>query len=204
MSYRKKQIKVIEPKVAYNRIYKKYKDHHKFFESIDRNLRQRFVPKDLKNACIVDLWCADARISNFFLDKWIDKYIWIDISENILSRTKSYVTKTLSDLNEPFPLEDDSADLIICLFTLSYIDNIDLFFSEISRVLKETWVFILFHNIERRSYIYEHKGEAFKIATNKRHFKQIEKLLEYNFLKYNIYDIQENNTILWKYFICKK
>lgn len=204
MSYKKKQTKILDPKTAYNKIYKQYDKHHDFLQNFDKNLRQRFVPAKLDGACIVDLWCWDGRISNFFLNKWIEKYIWLDISENMLSKTKSYVTKIPCDLNEKFPLDDESADLMICLFTVLHINNLDSFFAEISRVLKQDWTCIIFHHIERKSYIYEHKQDTFKIANNKRAFQEIEKLLEYNFLKYNIYDIKESEIVIWKYFICKK
>jgi ubiquinone/menaquinone biosynthesis C-methylase UbiE len=66
-SYDKKQTEILDPKKGYNIVYKQYKKHHKFLEDFDKNLWQRFLPRDLKNKTILDLGCGDGRISNFFV-----------------------------------------------------------------------------------------------------------------------------------------
>lgn len=204
MWYNKNHIKILDVKTWYNKIYKQYKQYHNFLESFDKNFWQRFISKNLEWKTIIDLWCWDGRISSFFIWKGIKKYIWIDISENMLKNTSSYVETIHSDLNGNIPLEDENWDIIISLFTLLHIDNIENFFKEVYRILKKDWTFILFHHIERKNYIYKKWKEKFKINTNKWSYKQIEKILEYNFFKFNIYDIEENNITIWKYFICKK
>lgn len=204
MWYNKKQIKIIDPKDWYDKIYKQYKQHHNFLENFDKNLWQRFVPKNMKNKIVADLWSWDWRISHFFQSRWVNKYIWIDISSNMLWQNKKYVQTIKHDLNNPFPLENESCDLVISLFTLLHLNNIDNFFYEVYKILKEKWIFILFHHIERKNYIYEHKKEKFKINSHKWSYKQIEDLLEYNFFKFNIYDVMEKNTLIWKYFVCTK
>ena len=122
----------------------------------------------------------------------------------MLKWTKSYVEKIQTDLNKKMPLENESWDIIISLFTLLHIDNIENFFEEVYRILKQNGIFILFHHIERKNYLYKIWKEEFKISTNKWADKQVKNLLDYNFFKYNIYDIEEDNVIIWKYFICKK
>ena len=204
MWYDKKHIKILDVKTWYNKAYKEYKKSHKFLENFDKNLWQRFIPKNIEWKTIVDLWCWDGRISSFFAWKWIKKYIWVDISENMLKWTKSYVEKIQTDLNKKIPLENESWDIIISLFTILHIDNIEKFFEEVYRILKQDGIFILFHHIERKNYLYKIWKEEFKISTNKWSYQQIEKLLDYNFFKFNIYDVKEDNIIIWKYFICKK
>jgi len=204
MWYDKKHIKILDPKIWYDKIYNEYKKYHNFLENFDKNLWQRFIPKNLEWKTIIDLWCWDGRISNFFIWKWIEKYIWIDISENMLKKTKSFVEKIQTDLNTNIPLEDKTWDIIISLFTLIHIENIDIFFSEVYRIMKKDAIFILFHHTERKNYTHKIQNEEFKIKTNKWSYEEIENLLEYNFFKYNIYDIKEYNTLIWKYFICKK
>ena len=203
-SYDKKQVEILDVKQWYNRFYKQYKKSHNFLENFDKNLWQRFLPRKLEWKTIVDLWCGDGRISNFFVNKNIDKYIWIDISENMINQTKSYVQKIIHDLNYPFPLENESADIIISLFTLLHIDNIQFFFEESYRILKENGIFIIFHHIERKNYIYKDGKKEFKISTNKWSYKEIEKLLEYNFFKFKVYDVYEWTNLIWKYFIANK
>ena len=203
-SYDKKQTQILDVETWYDKFYKEYKKSHKFLENFDKNLWQRFLPRDLSWKTIVDLWCGDGRISNFFVWKHIKEYIWIDISENMLNQTKSYVKKIKHDLNLPFPLETNSADIIISLFTLLHIDNLQNFFEEVYRIMKDDWIFILFHHIERKNYIYKEWQNEYKIATNKWSYKEIEKKLEYNFFKFKTYDIMEWNVLIWKYFIANK
>ena len=204
MWYDKKHIKILDVQTWYNKAYKEYKKSHKFLENFDKNLWQRFIPKNIEWKTIVDLWCWDGRISSFFAWKWIKKYIWVDISENMLKWTKSYVEKIQTDLNKKIPLENESWDIIISLFTILHIDNIEKFFEEVYRILKQDGIFILFHHIERKNYLYKIWKEEFKISTNKWAYKQVENLLDYNFFKFNIYDVKEDNIVIWKYFICKK
>lgn len=204
MWYDKKHVQILDTQTWYNKIYKEYKKHHKFLDSFDKSLWQRFIPKNLEWKTIIDLWCWDGRISSFFTWKWLEKYIWVDISENMLKNTKAYVDKLQADLNKDIPLEDETWDIIISLFTLLHIDDIENFFKEVYRILKQDWIFILFHHIERKNYTYKRDKEEFKISTNKLAYKEIKELLDYNFFKYNIYDIKEENILIWKYFICKK
>lgn len=204
MWYNKKHIEILDPETWYDKIYKEYIEHHNFLDNFDKKLWQRFISRDLQWKVIIDLWCWDGRISNFFVWKWIKKYIWVDISKNMLKNTKSYVTKIQSDLNNDIPIQDETWDIIISLFTVLHIDNIENFFKEVYRILKKDWVFILFHHIERKNYIYKKWKEEFKISTNKWSYKQITDLLDYNFFKFNIYDVKEDDIIIWKYFICKK
>jgi len=203
-SYDKKQVEILNVEDGYNKFYKDYKKSHKFLENFDKNLWQRFLPRDFKWKTILDLWCGDGRISNFFVWKHIKEYIWIDISENMLNQTKSYVKKIKHDLNLPFPLESNSADIIISLFTLLHIDNLQNFFEEIYRIMKDDGVFILFHHIERKNYVYKEGKKEYKIATNKWAYKEIEKKLEYNFFKFKTYDVFEWNILIGKYFIANK
>jgi len=203
-SYDKKKVEILDVETGYNKFYQEYKKSHKFLENFDKNLWQRFIPRDLKWKTIVDLWCGDGRISNFFVWKHIKEYIWIDISENMLNQTKSYVKKIKHDLNYPFPLEDKTADVVISLFTLLHIDNLQNFFEEVYRIMKDDGVFILFHHIERKNYIYKEGKNKYKISTNKWSYKEIEDLLEYNFFKFKVYDVMEWNVLIWKYFIANK
>ena len=82
------------------------------------------------------------------------EFVCIDISENMLKQAKNSLKKIKHDLNQPFPLPDNYVDVVLSLFTLLHIDNLDNFFSETYRILKDDGVFILFHHIERKNHIY--------------------------------------------------
>jgi len=204
MSYDKKHIPILNPEIWYNKIYANYKKFHNFLNTFDKNLWQRFLPRDLKWKTVVDLWCWDWRINKFFIWKWIKKYIWIDISEKMLQQVKNYVIKIKHDLNTPLPIQDNTIDIVICLFVLLHIDNIKLLFSEIYRILTDNGVFVLFHHIERKNYVYWQWNNKFKIHTNKWSYKEIENLLEYSFFKFKVYDVKENWILIGKYFLWKK
>ena len=66
MSYKKNHIPILKPEEGYNKAYKEYKKYHKFLAKFDKNMRQRFIPRNLKNKVVVDLWCWDGRIGKFF------------------------------------------------------------------------------------------------------------------------------------------
>jgi len=204
MSYDKKHIPILDPEEWYNKAYKEYAKYHKFLENFDKNLWQRFLPRDLKHKIVVDLGCGDGRLANFFLSKWVKEYVCLDISENMLKQAKNSVKKIKHDLNKPFPLSDSYADVVLALFVLLHIENLHNFFSEVYRILKDDGVFILFHHIERKNHIYWKWWNKFKINAFKWHYSDIEKLLDYYFFKYKVVDVEENWVIIWKYFICKK
>ena len=204
MSYKKNHIPILEPEEGYDKAYKEYKKFHKFLSDFDKNYWQRFLPRDLKNKVVVDLWCGDGRYADFFLSKWVKEFVCVDISENMLKQAKNSLKKIKHDLNLPFPFPDNYADVVLSLFTLLHIDNLDNFFSEVYRILKDDGVFILFHHIERKNHTYGFWNQKFKIRTNKWHYEEIEKKLEYHFFKYKVFDVIENWILIWKYFICKK
>ena len=204
MSYDKKHIPVLDPKEGYDKAYKEYKKYHKFLASFDKNMWQRFLPRDLKNKVVVDLWCGDGRIWNFFISKWVKEYVCVDISQNMLKQAKNSFKKVQHDLNLPFPFEYEYADVVLSLFVLLHIENLENFFSEVYRILKQDGVFILFYHIERKNHIYGVWKDKFKIQTYKWHYDEIEKMLEYNFFKFKVFDVVENWVLIGKYFVCRK
>ena len=60
----------------------------------------------------------------------------------MLQQVKNYVIKIKHDLNTPLPIQDNTIDIVICLFVLLHIDNIKLLFSEIYRIVKKGGFFV--------------------------------------------------------------
>lgn len=203
-SYDKKQTEILDVETWYNKFYKQYKQQHKFLDDFDKWLWKRFISRNLEWKVIVDLWCGDGRISNFFAWKWIKEYIWMDISDNMLKETKAYVKKIKQDLNKKNVLDSEIADIVISLFTLLHIDDIQTFFEETYRILKNDGIFVLFHHIERKNYKYVDWKNTYKISTNKWSYQEIEKKLDYNFFKFKTYDVIEKWILIGKYYICNK
>jgi SAM-dependent methyltransferase len=73
----------------------------------------------------------------------------------MLQNTKAYVEKIQQDLNLPFKLDDEIADVILALFVVIHIDDLQVFFENTYRILKQDGVFVFFHHIENRNYKYE-------------------------------------------------
>jgi hypothetical protein len=47
-SYDKKKVEILDVETGYNKFYKDYKKSHNFLANFDKNLWQRFIPRDLK------------------------------------------------------------------------------------------------------------------------------------------------------------
>ena len=60
-----------------------------------------------------------------------------DISEKMLERYPKEATKKVVNLEENFPLDDNSFDIAFCFFTLEHIQNIENFFNEAFRILSD-------------------------------------------------------------------
>jgi len=163
MSYNKTKIAVVDAKTWYNNAATIYKQFHEGLASYDKWLFQRFLPRNILHSTILDVWAGDARLYNYFADKWIQRYIWFDCADKLLKRAPSRVERVVGDIEEPRPFEDGSVDIILCFFVLVHIRDLTHFLNETKRVLKPTWNCIILHNFQRRSYTYTLPDGTFKI-----------------------------------------
>ena len=170
MSYNKTKIAVLDPKTWYNKAAKIYKTFHKGLASYDKGLFQRFLPRSVRDAVILDIGSGDARLHTHFADKWIEKYIWFDCAELLLKRAPSRVERVIGDIEDTWPFEDGSIDVALCFFVLLHVRDIHHLMSEAKRVLKPTGNLIILHNFQRREYVYELPNDTFKIQDY--HWKQ--------------------------------
>ncbi len=203
MAYQSK-VQILSPENGYNKAFKEYKKLHKYIKDFDKNLWQRFIPKDLEWFNILDLWWWDGRTSNFFQWKWVAEYQIIDISENMMSGCKNWIKTTKHNLNYGIPVEDNYSDITLCFFTLLYIADPNALFQEVYRTMAENGIFLLFHHIERKAYEYKIWKERFKIENYVYNYKQIEKNLEYNFFKFKVLEIIDKWNLIWKLYACTK
>lgn len=163
MWYNKSKIAVLDPKIGYNKAAKIYKTFHAWLASYDKWLFQRFLPRSIRDAVILDIWSGDARMHSYFADKGINKYIWFDCADLLLKRAPSRVEKVVWDIEETRPFEDESIDVALCFFVLLHIRDMHHFFEEVKRVLKPWGNIIILHNFQRREFIYELPNDTFKI-----------------------------------------
>ncbi|MBQ9554333.1 class I SAM-dependent methyltransferase [bacterium] len=67
------------------------------------------------------------------------------------------------DLEKNWPFEDESFDFLSAFFLLEHIENIEHFFSEANRILKENGQLLIGHFLQRRLFTWTINGERFKI-----------------------------------------
>ncbi len=72
----------------------------------------------------------------------------------------------LIDVHKPWPVADESIDLIICDYVVEHVDNVEFFFNEVQRVVKKGgWICI--RTVNSNGYI----SLAAKLVPNKYHSK---------------------------------
>ena len=156
------------------------------------------MPRNLENLNIIDLWAWDWRIWKFFKDKPIQKYTACDISEKILKKHPSTnkIEKIVCDLEEKLQFQNEAYDLALSFFLLEHIENLNLLFQEVYRILKPWWQRIIWYFLQRREFVWKKNKETFKIKLFKYRIQDIEKEAKENFFDIEIFPINEK-SIIW-------
>lgn len=97
---------------------------------------QKYVeaPKhDLVGKKVIDLSAGSGFIANLFLEKGADVLLFdlFPDQNKFCAHPCQFI-----DLQKPFPIESDSADLVICAETMEHLPNQFFFFQEAARILK--------------------------------------------------------------------
>ena len=89
---------------------------------------------------IIELGCKYAELKKL-LNRRGDKFIYmgIDIDEHTLQNIDDYNSKDFicHDINKGIPIENNSADYIICMEVLEHLENATYFLEESKRILKK-------------------------------------------------------------------
>ncbi|WP_434362914.1 class I SAM-dependent methyltransferase [Parasalinivibrio latis] len=96
---------------------------------------------DLKGLDVLDLGCGSGIYAEYLDGQGAQKITCVDVSEEMIAivqaKLENRVTAYAQDLSLGLPGEDDaSADVVICPLVVHYLENLDDFFREVSRVLK--------------------------------------------------------------------
>jgi ubiquinone/menaquinone biosynthesis C-methylase UbiE len=127
----KEQKKYIWTKL--NKIYPQFKTGGYFVREYLKNYIN-------KNSIIVDAGCGKTGIISEF--KEIPKsIIGIDINKVSLEKNRIVDKKIMANL-ENIPLDENSTDIVMSEFVLEHLQNPDLVFKEVARILKPGGVFI--------------------------------------------------------------
>ena len=205
MAYKAK-VQVLDPEQWYDLISQEYKKYHKHLNSFDNGMISRFVPRDLKDLKIVDLWAWDGRLFNLLKNHNPGSWYACDISSQILSEHPTWenIHKIVCDLEKELPLESNIFDIAIAYFVLEHIQSLDRLFDEVYRILVEKWKFIIGHFVQRRAVIFQKNKLKFKINRYTYTDKQIEDFAVNSFFKIKKYPIYEHNVLIGHIFICEK
>ena len=205
MSYNQKHILIHDPKTGYNTIADQYQAYHKHLDSFEKGVFVKFLPRDIADLHIIDLWAGDGRLYKFLAPLKPTRYVACDIAEKLLKRHPGkWVEKVVCDLEDTLPFDDESFDVATSFFVLEHIEDIESLFAEVYRILKSWWVLIIGHFIQRREFIWKKDKDQFRIKFWNHRIQDLEKILTKNFFELHVLPIREEGNIIGHILVCKK
>lgn len=132
--------------------------------SFDHNIFTRFLPRDVSQCDILDIGAGDGRVYDYFQDRRFRSYTAMDISPAMLAQLRaSNVTKVVADMNEIWPFADASYDVLLSFFALEYVTDLQDFFAQAYRVMRQDAIFVFSYFYQRREFVFGHADEQYKI-----------------------------------------
>lgn len=105
----------------------------------------------------------------------------MDVAEKLLKRAPGRVEKVVADIESARPFEDNEFDAALCFFVLLHVSDLQHFFDEAYRVLKQGGKLVVLQNYQRRSYEYNIDGKQFKIEDRHHSHEEILSSAEHAF-----------------------
>ncbi|MDC5706389.1 class I SAM-dependent methyltransferase [Vibrio europaeus] len=96
---------------------------------------------DVKGKAVVDMGCGSGIYAQWFLEHGVSNLTCVDLSTEMIDLVKSEyggrITAYVQDLSKGLPNEEsNSADIIVCPLVLHYIEDLNVVFQDVYRVLK--------------------------------------------------------------------
>lgn len=96
---------------------------------------------DVKGKAVVDMGCGSGIYAQWFLKQGVSSLTCVDLSAEMIDLVKSEygtrLTAYVQDLSKGLPNEaSNSADIIVCPLVLHYIEDLNVVFKDVYRVLK--------------------------------------------------------------------
>ena len=207
MAYDSKHTEILAPEEGYNITkdeYKKYWPHLNTFYSIDFN---RFVPRVRKDYRVLDLGAWDWRMYEQLKKINPDDYVACDCAKELLSKHPGRIKKVVCNLEKDWPFEDESFDLLSAFFLLEHIEDIEHFFSEAYRILKNNGQLIIGHFLQRRLFMWSINWRRFKIEQFPHTIEDLENQAKEIWFKtwvMPLRDVCDNKLITWHLLVCEK
>lgn len=211
MSYNSKHVEILDARTWYNLVSEQYGHYRKHLDSFYDLEIERFLPRNEEFLDIIDLWAGDGRMFRYFENVAFRKYVACDVAEKLLKKHPTRwlkIQKTICDLEEQLPFEDDNFDIATSFFVLEHIENIKWLFEEIYRILKPGGRRMIGHFLQRREFereAWKWKNHIkFKIKQHTHRLEDLKEIAEYNFFKFGYQKILEKGELLWYLIICEK
>jgi ubiquinone/menaquinone biosynthesis C-methylase UbiE len=129
--------------------YKKsfWRDRNRAYEDIcEKRTLKRLLKKAKPSNYVLDVGCGFGRLFEVYKD-FGAAFFLLDYAKNLLEEAqqtiKNDTTLFLNGDLYNIPLTKDTVDVVISVRTLHHIEDLDAFFNEVQRVLKEKGLFIL-------------------------------------------------------------
>lgn len=203
MSYDQKHILIHDSKTGYNNIADQYGDYHKHLDSFDKGVFVKYLPKQ-EWISLIDLGAGDGRMFKYLSPLKPKRYVACDIAEKLLHKHPGAIEKIVCDLEDTLPFEDKSFDLATSFFVLEHISDIEHIFTEVYRILKTWWVWIIGHFIQRREFVWKKNKDQFRIEFFNHRIADLEKIAHKNFFATHLVPIRENGHNIGHIVVCKK
>lgn len=207
MWYQSKHTQIMNPQEWYDIVAEQYINFHKHLDSFENGTFTRFLPRE-ENINIIDLGAGDGRLFKYFQKTNFKSYTACDISPKLLEQHPGDINKVVCDLEDKLPFDTDSFDLALSFFVLEHIDDLNNYFEEAYRILKNWWKLIIGHFFQRREFerdIGKWKDKnKMKIKQYKYKLDDIIDAAQYNFFKTHTTPIHEDKILLWHIIVCEK
>ena len=195
MSYQHEHTPVYTPTDGYNHIASLYHTYHKKLNTWDFPIVSRYLPRSLHQAHVLDIWGGDGRWATLLHTKQYASRTIIDSAQLLLDRAPSWVTKICHDVREEFPIATHAYDLILCMFVLSHLDEIDVTLREAKRCLAPWGRMMIVHQHERRPYIHRTDTGEIKIKHRHRRHEDVEETLRAMWWEVDLFPLDESTKL---------
>ncbi len=154
---------------------------------------------------ILDIGAGDGRTYEYFKHRPCKSYTAFDLSPAMLAQFKaSNVIKIEWDMNERRPLLDSSYDVLLSFFTLEYVTDLQDFFAEAYRVMRQDGIFVFSYFHQRREFIFGHADTQYKIEQSVHSYDHIREALEYNFFTVEEIALRDGAKIVGYVYGCRQ
>ncbi|GHW02754.1 hypothetical protein AGMMS50249_5400 [candidate division SR1 bacterium] len=203
MTYDSKHTEIVAPKEGYDAVADQYGQHHRHLNSFYEINFLQLLPRK-SSFDIIDLGAGDGRMFYQLRNIPHGEYVALDISQEMLKKHPRGAKHLVADLEERFPLADESFDVAVSFFTLEHVEDVDNFFSEAYRILRDEGKLFIGHFFQRREFTWNLHSKVFKIQQFKRSTEEIQEKAEESGFSVEVLHSLDKGVHIGDIIICTK